>query len=83
MGGAKHRRKGDNVERQIVALHRDMGVHAERVPLSGASRYRGNGPMSIFMPTARMRVRWGVMQGKARSMPPAIKPRVHDVGFRY
>jgi len=59
MGGAKHRRKGDNVERQIVALHRDMGVHAERVPLSGASRYRGNGPMSIFMPTARMRVRWG------------------------
>ena len=31
------------MEREIVALHKDIGVHAERVPLSGASRYRGNG----------------------------------------
>ena len=30
-------------ERQLVALHVDLGVHCERVPLSGASRYRGNG----------------------------------------
>lgn len=43
MSGARHRRKGDRVEREIVELHRDLGIHAERVPLSGAVRYRGNG----------------------------------------
>jgi Holliday junction resolvase len=37
------RDKGARVEREIVALHADLGVKAERVPLSGASRYRGNG----------------------------------------
>ena len=37
------KRKGSRIEREIVQLHRDIGVHAERVPLSGASRYRGNG----------------------------------------
>jgi Holliday junction resolvase len=41
--GRTSQRKGGRVEREIVALHKDMGVHAERVPLSGASRYRGNG----------------------------------------
>jgi hypothetical protein len=43
MSGAKHRRKGDRVEREIVALHEELGVHAERVPLSGASRYQDAG----------------------------------------
>jgi Holliday junction resolvase len=43
MGGARHRRKGDRVERELVQLHRDLGVHAERYPLSGASRFRGSG----------------------------------------
>jgi hypothetical protein len=42
-GGARHRRKGDRCEREIVALHRALGVHAERYPLSGASRFRGAG----------------------------------------
>jgi hypothetical protein len=42
MGGTSQR-KGSRVEREIVALHKDIGVFAERVPLSGASRYRGNG----------------------------------------
>ena len=41
--GRTSQRKGGRVEREIVALHKDMGVDAERVPLSGASRYRGNG----------------------------------------
>ena len=35
MSGAKHRRKGDRIERQVVDLHRAMGVHAERVPRHG------------------------------------------------
>jgi Holliday junction resolvase len=42
-GGARHRRKGDRCEREIVALHKDIGVHCERYPLSGASRFRGSG----------------------------------------
>lgn len=43
MAGARHRRKGDAIEREIVARHEDIGVHAERYPLSGASRFRGSG----------------------------------------
>jgi Holliday junction resolvase len=42
-GGARHRRKGDRIEREIVALHVALGIHAERYPLSGASRFRGSG----------------------------------------
>lgn len=42
-GGRASRQKGDRREREIVALHIEMGVHAERVPLSGAARYQGNG----------------------------------------
>jgi Holliday junction resolvase len=43
MSGARHRRKGDRIERKIVEAHRAVGVHAERYPLSGASRFRGSG----------------------------------------
>jgi hypothetical protein len=31
------------VEREIVALHGAIGIHSERYPLSGASRFRGSG----------------------------------------
>ena len=41
--GAMSKRKGSRIERELVELHRDIGVHAERVPLSGASRYRNGG----------------------------------------
>ena len=43
MSGARHRRKGDRVEREIVELHPALGVHGERYPLSGAGRFRGLG----------------------------------------
>jgi Holliday junction resolvase len=43
MSGAKHRRKGDRIEREFVDRHKAVGVHAERYPLSGASRFRGAG----------------------------------------
>jgi hypothetical protein len=43
MSGAKHRRKGDREERALVARHLEIGVKAERYPLSGASRFRGSG----------------------------------------
>ena len=34
--GAKSRRKGGNLEREIVNRHRAAGIAAHRVPLSGA-----------------------------------------------
>jgi hypothetical protein len=37
------RDKGARREREIVAAHLKIGVHAEKVPLSGAARYQGNG----------------------------------------
>lgn len=37
------RNKGARIEREIVELHRQLGLRAERVPLSGAMRYQGNG----------------------------------------
>ena len=43
MSGARHRQKGDRIERQLVERHKTIGVHAERYPLSGASRFRGSG----------------------------------------
>jgi hypothetical protein len=36
-------RKGARIEREIVELHRTLGLRAERVPLSDAARYQGNG----------------------------------------
>ena len=35
------RDKGARRERELVAKHLELGVHAERVPLSGAAHYRG------------------------------------------
>jgi Holliday junction resolvase len=49
------RDKGLRAERQIVKAHADLGMKAERVPLSGAARYRGNGAdvdLYVFGPDA-------------------------------
>jgi Holliday junction resolvase len=43
MSGARHRRKGDRCERELVERHKAVGVHSERYPLSGSSRFRGSG----------------------------------------
>jgi hypothetical protein len=37
------RDKGLRAEREIVDLHKGINVHAERYPMSGASRFRGSG----------------------------------------
>jgi Holliday junction resolvase len=42
-GGRKSRDKGNRIEREVVDRHKALGVHAERYPLSGASRFRGSG----------------------------------------
>jgi hypothetical protein len=41
--GKASRDKGLRRERAIVDIHMKCGLRAERVPLSGAVRYRGNG----------------------------------------
>jgi hypothetical protein len=41
--GKASRDKGIRRERAVVEIHTKCGIHAERVPLSGAVRYRGNG----------------------------------------
>ncbi len=41
--GKPSRDKGLRRERAIVEIHTKCGLRAERVPLSGALRYRGNG----------------------------------------
>ena len=46
-GGARPRRKGDRIEREIVRRHIALGLRSERYPLSGASQFRGGRrPMS-------------------------------------
>jgi hypothetical protein len=40
-GGRRSRDKGNRIERELG--HKALGVHAERYPLSGASRFRGAG----------------------------------------
>src|SRR5436309_10797221 len=42
-GGRRSRAKGDRVERELVRQHAEIGIKAERYPLSGASRFRGSG----------------------------------------
>jgi Holliday junction resolvase len=42
-GGRAPRQKGDRCERELVERHKALGVHAERYPLSGATRFRGSG----------------------------------------
>ncbi|MCU0649901.1 MAG: hypothetical protein MUF00_18060 [Gemmatimonadaceae bacterium] len=37
MSGRKSKRKGDRIERELVARHRALGLAAQRVPLSGAA----------------------------------------------
>lgn len=39
--GRSNRRKGAERERQIVRMHLDMNIYAEKVPHSGAVQYKG------------------------------------------
>jgi Holliday junction resolvase len=54
--GKASRDKGLRRERALVEIHRQSGIPAERVPLSGATHYRGNGAdIDIYARGARMR----------------------------
>ena len=46
-GGKRSRDKGARVERKIVHLHKEAGTHAERVPLSGAMKFRNTASTDV------------------------------------
>lgn len=49
--GKRSRVKGYEYEREVVNWHRDMGLRAERVPLSGGARYQNNGhDVDVYLP---------------------------------
>jgi hypothetical protein len=70
--GRLSRDKGLRRERAIVELHLRCGIHAERVPLSGASHYQGNGAdVDIY--------------AQGRAAPPLsaeVKARADGSGFK-
>jgi hypothetical protein len=53
--GKASRDKGLRIEREIIERFKAIGIHAERYPLSGASRFRGEGhdvDVYVFGPDA-------------------------------
>jgi Holliday junction resolvase len=48
MSGRRSRSKGCRREREFVNLHTAMGVHAERVPLSGACGGAFSGDIDVY-----------------------------------
>ncbi|WP_270933833.1 hypothetical protein [Falsiroseomonas oryzae] len=70
--GKASRDKGLRRERALVEIHTKCGIHAERVPLSGASHYQGNGgDLDIY--------------ARGRGAPPytaEVKARGNGSGFK-
>jgi hypothetical protein len=71
MSGAKHRQKGNRAECEIVDLHKDINIHAERYPLSGSSRFRGSGHDIDLYPFGR----------EAAPLVAEVKARKNGAGF--
>lgn len=74
----KSRDKGLRIEREIVQRHKDMGVRAERVPLSGAAGGSFTGDIQIHAKGVKVVGGVGVIQ------PPLIgevKARKNGAGF--
>ena len=65
------RDKGLRAEREIVDRHKAINVHAERIPLSGASRYRGAGHDVDLYPFGR----------DAAPLVAEVKARKNGTGF--
>lgn len=51
----RSKRKGDRIERELVALHREAGIEAQRVPLSGAAGGLYSGDLVIQAPTCQLK----------------------------
>jgi Holliday junction resolvase len=71
MSGARSRRKGNRIERELVHRHQDLGIRAERYPLSGASRFRGSAhDVDLYI--------WGADEAPAVA---EVKGRANGAGF--
>jgi hypothetical protein len=71
MSGAKHRRKGNRIELELVKRHIELGIKAERYPLSGASRFRGSGhDVDVY-----------VFGNDAAPLVAEVKARANGAGF--
>lgn len=71
MSGARHRSKGDRIEREIIARLKALGIHAERYPLSGASHFRGSGhDLDIY-----------VLGANKAPLVAEVKARANGAGF--
>jgi Holliday junction resolvase len=46
--GKSQRDKGARVEREFVNMHKTAGIHAERVPMSGASAYTHDADIDVY-----------------------------------
>lgn len=71
MPGRLSRDKGARIEREIVSRHLLMGVHAEKVPLSGQSAYRDGVDVDIYP--------WG---RDREPLVAEVKARASGGGFR-
>jgi hypothetical protein len=76
-GGARHRRKGDRCERELVERHKALGVHAKRYPLSASIRCRGQSTQS---PRYLLGYRSGVTGPPERERPRAVNNIVEATG---
>ena len=45
---SRSRQKGNRAEREIVDLHRELGIEAQRVPLSGSAGGRFAGDVQVY-----------------------------------
>lgn len=69
--GKRERDKGARIEREIVHRHEEMGVHAQRVPLSGAAGGRFSGDVDVY-----------VMGLDAAPFVTEVKARANASGFK-
>jgi hypothetical protein len=70
-GGARSRRKGNRIELELVHRHQDLGIRAERYPLSGATHFRGSGhDLDLYI--------WG---SDAAPAVAEVKGRANGAGF--
>lgn len=66
MAGARHKQKGNRVERKIVDWFRELGLKAKRVPLSGsADGFEGD--IRLELPRQKDEI---LVEVKARKSPP-------------
>lgn len=69
--GKLSRDKGARAEREIVALHAEIGILAEKVPLSGATKYQGGVDVDIYP--------WG---SEGPPLVSEVKARASGTGFK-